>query len=478
MRNALGAASAGAARGKGNSSSTAATVEAAATGTVRNAAAGAGHATVDEHPMVFLGRWVTDTWLEGYQQRTAFFMQTDDEGQVIATFVRKDPETLSVGSGWRRWKRAHLWRKPAAILYVHGWNDHFYRIHASEFWESLGVRFYAIDLAKFGRSYRNGQTPGYTENLHSYFPQLDALRDTIVDECGPDVRILVIGHSMGGLIASLWLDHTHPRNVTALALNSPWLELQLTRFGRLLTTPVVRGFTAVGGKNTMPLNDPGFYGRTLYRSQDGEWDYERYQNDVQYVPRAGWLYAIYRAQDEIAHGLDIPVPVLVCTSDKSMLQTKWDPAMAHADTVLDVQSVRAAAVNLGKLVTIATIPDALHDISLSCPTARVRYFKDVAMWASQWAWDDSPLPRRWLNPALDVIRRASEIYADHGDGSDGNGATQGGTRQTSAASGAAIAADGAKGKASDNGAPDKPDDTSRVTAAGDGKPDHSDSTVK
>lgn len=363
-------------------------------------------------PTAYLTPWGPDRWLPGYQQQTAYFFETDDEGQVIATFVRKDPRTLTAAERARRFIRARLWHKSAAILYVHGWNDHFYRIHASEFWESLGVRFYAIDLPKFGRSYRRGQTPGYTEDLASYFPRLEALRDQIVAECGRGVNILVIGHSMGGLVTSLWLHHRRPRNVTALMLNSPWLELQLTRFGRQVTTPLLHSVTRAGGKNTLPLNDPGFYGRTLFRSQGGLWDYEKYQlHGVEFPTRAGWLNAIYKGQQEVAQGLDIRVPVLVCTSDKSMLQTKWDPQMAHADTVLDVQSVREAAVNLGRSVTLVTIPGALHDISMSAPAARREYFEDAATWASQWAWKDSPLPRRALTAALDAVSQASDRTA-------------------------------------------------------------------
>lgn len=358
----------------------------------------------DDAP-AFLSRWEVDRWLPGYQQRTAYFMQADDEGQTIATFVRKNPQTLLPDAQWRRFKRTVLWRAPAAILYVHGWNDHFYRRHASEFWEKLGVRFYAVDLPKFGRSYREGQTPGYTEDLHGYFPVLDALRDLIVDECGRGVRILAIGHSMGGLVASLWMHHRRPHHVTALMLNSPWLELQLTRFGRWLTTPVVRGVTRMGGKTAMPLNDPGFYSRTLYKSQGGLWYYERYQlpDDVQFQPRAGWMNAIYNGQDEVAKGLDIRVPVLVCTSDRSMLQTRWDPMMARADTVLDVQSVRQAAVGLGRVVTLVTIPGALHDISMSAPDARREYFRIGLEWASQFAWGCSHVERRAEQAALDAV---------------------------------------------------------------------------
>ena len=348
----------------------------------------------------YVDPWKTDTVLEGYQQATVHLGE-DAEGEIVATFVRKNPSQLSLQQRWRRWHYSMRGHR-LAIMYVHGWNDYFYRRHASEYWESLGIPFYAVDLRKFGRSYRSYQTPGYIEDLHDYRLEFNALRDQIVKEQGKDVRILMIAHSQGGLSASLWIDSEHPHHVEALALNSPWLELQGNRMFRLLSTPVVQMYRLRGGKTIMPMRDPGFYARCIKRSTGGEWDYLDHplNPDVEFLPRAGWMQAIYNGQDEIAKNLDIQIPVLVCTSDKSMmLQTTWDEDMREADSVLDITAIRQAALHLGDVIALATIRGGLHDLSMSKPDARRKYFRIVTTWASMMAWR-RVIPEPWVSEAL------------------------------------------------------------------------------
>ena len=348
----------------------------------------------------YVDPWKPDSVLEGYQQATVHLGE-DAEGEIVATFVRKDPSKLTLQERWRRWHfsvRGHR----LAIMYVHGWNDYFYRRHASEYWESLGIPFYAVDLRKFGRSYRPYQPPGYIEDLHEYRLEFNALRDQIVKEQGKDVRILMIAHSQGGLSASLWVNAEHPHHVEALALNSPWLELQGNRMFRLLSTPVVQMYRLRGGKTVMPMRDPGFYARCIKRSTGGEWDYLDHPLNpgVEFLTRAGWMQAIYNGQDEIAKNLDIQIPVLVCTSDKSMmLQSTWDEGMREADSVLDITAIRQAALHLGDVVALATIRGGLHDLSMSKPDARRKYFRIVTMWASMMAWR-RVIPTKWVDEAL------------------------------------------------------------------------------
>ena len=348
----------------------------------------------------YVDPWKPDSVLEGYQQATVHLGE-DAEGEIVATFVRKDPSKLTLQERWRRWHfsvRGHR----LAIMYVHGWNDYFYRRHASEYWESLGIPFYAVDLRKFGRSYRPYQTPGYIEDLHEYRLEFNALRDQIIKEQGKDVRILMIAHSQGGLSASLWVNAEHPHHVEALALNSPWLELQGNRMFRLLSTPVVQMYRLRGGKTVMPMRDPGFYARCIKRSTGGEWDYLDHPLNpgVEFLTRAGWMQAIYNGQDEIAKNLDIQIPVLVCTSDKSMmLQSTWDEGMREADSVLDITAIRQAALHLGDVVALATIRGGLHDLSMSKPDARRKYFRIVTMWASMMAWR-RVIPTKWVDEAL------------------------------------------------------------------------------
>ncbi len=54
------------------------------------------------------------------------------------------------------------------VLYVHGWSDYFFQKRLARFWTDRGARFYALDLRKYGRSLRPGQTPGYIADLDTY----------------------------------------------------------------------------------------------------------------------------------------------------------------------------------------------------------------------------------------------------------------------------------------------------------------------
>lgn len=349
--------------------------------------------------------WQPDCVMDGYQQAT-IHLGHDDEGDIVATFVRRDPSKLPMSARWRC-QRFALRGHRLAVMYVHGWNDYFYRRHESEFWESLGIPFYAVDLRKFGRSLRDGQTPGYIEDLHDYAAEFNALRDLVVAEQGEQVRILLVAHSQGGLSSVLWLNSQRPHHVEAVALDSPWLELQGNRMFRILSTPVVQAFQLGGGKTVMPMRDPGFYGRCIDCETGGDWDYLRHPlvNPQRFFPRAGWMRAIYNAQAEVSRRLDIRIPVLVCTSDRTMLQPTWDEAMREADSVLDITAIRQAALNLGDVVTLATIRGGLHDLSLSRSAARRRYFRIVADWASLMAWR-RVIPPAHLRTALDAVSAA------------------------------------------------------------------------
>ena len=79
--------------------------------------------------------------------------------------------------------------------------------------------------------------------------------------------------------------------------------------------------------------------------------------------------------------------------------------MREADSVLDITAIRQAALNLGDVVTLATIRGGLHDLSLSRSAARRRYFRIVADWASLMAWR-RVIPPAHLRTALDAVAAA------------------------------------------------------------------------
>ena len=111
-------------------------------------------------------------------------------------------------SGTRR-RRTEPLRPSRAILYVHGWSDYFFQTGLAEYWHARGAAFYALDLRKYGRSLRPGQTPGYVDDLETYDEEIEASLDVITADLGARARVMVMGHSTGGLVAALWANR-HP----------------------------------------------------------------------------------------------------------------------------------------------------------------------------------------------------------------------------------------------------------------------------
>jgi alpha-beta hydrolase superfamily lysophospholipase len=300
---------------------------------------------------------------EGYSART-IQLRPDDEGEVVATLVRREnAEPTS-----------------RAVLYVHGFVDYFFQTHVADAWTERGYTFYALDLRKYGRSLRPHQTPNYCTDVHQYFEELDAAARIIREEYGHDT-LVVHGHSTGGLLTSLWAHHRRGRGIVdAKVLNSPWFDLNASWFSRVVLTPVV---DVVGGiQPRLPISSIApHYGRSIHREADGIWDY-----DLQWKPHegfpvlAGWIRAIRRGHAELARGLAVDAPVLVCCSTRSGHPRKPSPRLRDADCVLDVEHIAERSVRLGPNVTVARIPGGIHDLALSADPARERYFDTVFRW--------------------------------------------------------------------------------------------------
>ncbi|MEG1935592.1 MAG: hypothetical protein RR141_06320 [Rikenellaceae bacterium] len=69
-------------------------------------------------------------------------------------------------------------------------------------------------------------------------------------------------------------------------------------------------------------------------------------------------------------GLNITIPVVVLTSDKSSNPQKWDEIATQSDTVLNVKAIEKNAAKLGTNIIYHQIPNALHDVFLSRKAVR------------------------------------------------------------------------------------------------------------
>ncbi|MGB3414393.1 MAG: alpha/beta hydrolase [Microbacteriaceae bacterium] len=325
------------------------------------------------------GHWVSDVLGAGFEQQT-LALDSDEEGEVVATLVRYRQR----GRFAEFFQRTPL--KRTDVLFVHGWSDYFFNHELAQFWHRMGANFYALDLRKYGRSLRDYQTPGFITDLKDYDEEIGAALAAIAAEHGvaqvpdPKRKLILMGHSTGGLTLSLWTNR-HPGIADALVLDSPWLEFQARSFGRSAITPIVELSTRLLPREHLPNINLNFYARALSKELGGEWDYNlKWKPHNAFSTPVAWLKAILDGHAEVKEGLQIDVPVLTMISKKSTLKLQWDDEMLRSDNVIDVEVVARRALNLGNTVSIVRVPGALHNLFLSPHPVRDEAYDELRRW--------------------------------------------------------------------------------------------------
>lgn len=346
------------------------------------------------------GEWLPDVLGDEFESLT-FDLGPDDSAEstgssddpveasnLAATLIRALPAGKTL---WERLTRAERPLEGVDVLYVHGWSDYFFQRDLARFWTDRGAAFYALDLRRYGRSLREGQSPGYIADLGDYDTEIALAIETIKQAGGErrqtrKRRLVLLGHSTGGLVLSLWAAR-NPGVADALVLNSPWLEFQLASRGRQLISPILRLSARHNPHDAAPLLDHGFYSRAQqqvgpkheFELLNAEWR----PGQVREV-QTGWLSAILEGQAKVHGGLGIEIPICVLLSAQSTLPVRWSDEITRSDSVLDVQEVAKAALKLGESVTVEWIDGALHDIFLSADGPRQAAYGRLERWMLGW----------------------------------------------------------------------------------------------
>ena len=166
-----------------------------------------------------------------------------------------------------------------------------------------------------------------------------------------------------------------------MVLNSPFLEFNTTWTKRHIQIPLAAAasliFPFLHARNELsPL-----YAQSVHRHYRGEWDFDTQFKPIEGIPLYfSWLRAVRNGQRRIKRGLDIAVPVLVMSSDRSYFGTEWDDALFRTDAVLNVEDIRRYAPNLGSDVTYAPIAGGMHDLFLSSAPVRAEAFRTMFEW--------------------------------------------------------------------------------------------------
>ncbi len=310
-------------------------------------------------------QWLPDSLLAHYSYHTV--KQPDDyQGSVISTIIKHD----SIVPGRR------------GAIYIHGFNDYFFQGALGDSMVAHGWNFRAVDLRRYGRSLKPGMKRYQVRNLNEYFPDIDS---AVVElsRAGIDT-ILMIGHSTGGLIASLYMNGDPSSNIKGLILNSPFLSWNMGSFTRNFLIPAV---SCLGSRfpniKISQGNDPS-YGQSLYKEYNGEWEFDTTKKLLISPPvTSGWIHAIEEAQNFLHKHSNITVPILLMHSDRSV----GSKNVSSGDAVLNVNDISKWGRKLGPNVTEVTVPGGLHDLILSSPAIRKAVYNSIFKWLHNQGWE-------------------------------------------------------------------------------------------
>ena len=359
--------------------------------------------------------WRQDVLGADYESRTIPLMD-DDAGPVVATLVRYRGHASSAPSSSSAAPAlspapttsptdTHSARSEATpqaprfvLLYIHGRNDYFFQRKLAEDIAGCGGAFYALDLRRYGRSLRPGQRMGFVSNLSLYDEDIAEALDLIREDY-PDLPLVLMGHSTGGLLATLWANR-HPGALDGLILNSAWLEMQTMASMRSAVAPILERIASRNPMWAVPGGDgPDHYGRSLREGRNAldaplpdslaaypddpavkGWSYAlEWKRPGSYPAYAAWLEAILDGHENVASSVHLDIPVLSMMSTSSYFGEEFTEAVFSSDVVLDREVILERSARLGPLVTVASFPGK-HDLLLSDPQVRAEVYETMNRW--------------------------------------------------------------------------------------------------
>lgn len=299
----------------------------------------------------------------GYEQATLNFPD-DYEGQVTATLVRKKAQQTT----------------KKAVLYIHGFIDYFFQTEMTEQFNQHGFDFYALDLRKYGRSHLPHQHYYNVHEITEYDAEISQALDII--EAENHDAVLLCGHSMGGLITTLYAAH-HPNHslIQALWVNSPFYDFNINPIKKKIGLPNLSRVGKICPDLKFPSELNKWYVSSLHKSLKGEWDFNLDWKPAAYPwVRLSFIRTIFEAQKEIHHGVSLSIPTLVMHSHQTKKPKKWHADIKSSDVILDVKHIHHYAKKMKGDVTIQEIKNGLHDLVLSEKSVRETVYQQLFDW--------------------------------------------------------------------------------------------------
>lgn len=310
--------------------------------------------------------YFVDLMGKGFKQAT-IVQPSDYEGSVTCTVIRKTTPEKST----------------KAVLYVHGFNDYFFQEEMAERYIKEGFNFYAVDLRKYGRSWLSHQKFNNVRDLSEYYADIDTALAIIKGE-GYE-KVLLSGHSLGGLVLSLYAsERTGKEKFDAVLLNSPMFTLNIKSGLKKTALPLLIKRAEKHPETNFDLGLNPLYGESLHITAHGEWSYSLGLKPLIAPPvNLGWIRAVYNGQERLSQGIQINKPVLVLHSAKSIDEKKWSDVFFTGDAVLIVDDIARQAQNIVGQYSIQAVQGGMHDLILSKQPVRDEVYSTIFNWAKR-----------------------------------------------------------------------------------------------
>ncbi len=268
-----------------------------------------------------------------------------------------------------------------AALYLPGFVDTFFHVEQANAWREVGVPLVGLEFRRTARALRSPASRDDIRDIYVREEEIGAALSYIRDSLGAS-KIILIGHSTGGLQAALWAGD-HPGSVDAVILNSPWLDHNGPEFEKGLVTRVVDRVGLRFPRLCISTLAPN-YAKNLHKDFGGEWSFNTAHKPITKIPvYAGFFRTVRRAHQRIARGgVHIHEPLLVAHSQTSGNFKKPTPQeLRTTDVVLNVEDMKRLATILSPDATLLEIPGGRHDLALSERQARDLYTRETIAWA-------------------------------------------------------------------------------------------------
>ncbi len=246
----------------------------------------------------------------------------------------------------------------AEVVFVHGYSEHTGRYRELFEWLAReGLAVHALDYRGHGRA---AGPRGDVDSFGLYLDDVESLLERVGGEAAGR-PVLLVGHSLGGLILARLLEERRPHVAgvvfaspyMGLALVPPWLKVVL---GKMVGW-IKPGLQVGNGLSSSML------------TRDLEWR-RRIEEDPLYsgVTTPRWFRESNAAQDRaLARAATIEAPALVLIPEK--------------DPVADPATGRRFFESLGSPdKELIEYPDALHELFHELPETREQVFADVTGW--------------------------------------------------------------------------------------------------